>query len=324
MKKVLIIQTAFIGDVILATGMVETICAGVSDVQVSMVVRKGNEGLFTNHPLVHEVFVWDKKKGKYKSLFSLIQQIRKKHFDVVINAQRFASSGLLTVLSGAAQTIGFKKNPWSFLFSKKIDHIIDVHAGMHETDRNHELVKAIFPTEKRKPKLYVPEIPWTETNYITISPASVWETKKLPVEKWIELILLHKNEKFFLMGGPADVDLCKEIASRANIGEDKVLAGKFSLLQSAAIMKGARMNYVNDSGPLHLCTATDAPVTAVFCSTIPEFGFGPLSTRQVVIEANPRPACKPCGLHGKKACPLGHFNCGYKITIEQLSAVLPS
>ena len=88
------------------------------------------------------------------------------------------------------------------------------------------------------------------------------------------------------------------------------LSGQLSLLQSAALMKGAQMNYVNDSGPLHLCSAMDAPVTAFFCSTIPGFGFGPLSSVKVVLETKEELSCRPCGMHGKSACPLGHFACG--------------
>jgi heptosyltransferase-2 len=74
-------------------------------------------------------------------------------------------------------------------------------------------------------------------------------------------------------------------------------------------MKGAIMNYVNDSAPLHFASAVNAPVTAVFCSTVPAFGFGPLSDVSFVVETDIPLSCRPCGLHGYKACPLGHFNC---------------
>jgi heptosyltransferase-2 len=70
------------------------------------------------------------------------------------------------------------------------------------------------------------------------------------------------------------------------------------------------MNFVNDSAPMHFASAMNAPTTAFFCSTIPEFGFGPLSEFSRIVEASEELACRPCGLHGKKACPLGHFKCG--------------
>ena len=75
------------------------------------------------------------------------------------------------------------------------------------------------------------------------------------------------------------------------------------------------MNYVLDSGPLHICSAMNAPVTAIFCSTSPAFGFGPLSDISIVVEPQEKLSCRPCGAHGHKKCPEGHFKCG-NIDIE--------
>jgi heptosyltransferase-2 len=62
----------------------------------------------------------------------------------------------------------------------------------------------------------------------------------------------------------------------------------------------------------------NANVTAVFCSTVPAFGFGPLSDKSFVVEKNDKLYCRPCGLHGKKSCPEGHFKCANDIRIDQL------
>jgi heptosyltransferase-2 len=87
-------------------------------------------------------------------------------------------------------------------------------------------------------------------------------------------------------------------------------------------MRTALMNYVNDSAPLHFASAVNAPVTAVYCSTIPAFGFGPLSDERFIVEIPEPLECRPCGLHGYKACPLGHFNCAYHIGDHQLLQTL--
>ena len=75
-------------------------------------------------------------------------------------------------------------------------------------------------------------------------------------------------------------------------------------------MKKAKMNFVNDSGPLHLASSMNAPTTAFFCSTDPSFGFGPLAENRTVKEVK-NLDCRPCGLHGHKNCPEGHFKCGH-------------
>ncbi|WP_431217663.1 glycosyltransferase family 9 protein [Puia sp. P3] len=87
-------------------------------------------------------------------------------------------------------------------------------------------------------------------------------------------------------------------------------------------MRSAAMNYVNDSAPMHFASSVNAPVTAVYCSTIPGFGFGPLSDNSNIVEIQQPLDCRPCGLHGYKACPKGHFNCAKKIEESQLLQTL--
>ena len=78
------------------------------------------------------------------------------------------------------------------------------------------------------------------------------------------------------------------------------------------------MNYVNDSAPMHLASAMNAAVTAVYCSTIPGFGFGPLSEISRIIETKLSLPCRPCGLHGFKECPLVHFKCAHSIETNEI------
>jgi heptosyltransferase-2 len=78
------------------------------------------------------------------------------------------------------------------------------------------------------------------------------------------------------------------------------------------------MNYVNDSAPMHLASALAAPTSAVFCSTVPGFGFGPLAGGAYVVEREAPLYCRPCGLHGYRACPQGHFKCANDIQVARL------
>ncbi|HEX8462197.1 MAG TPA: glycosyltransferase family 9 protein [Segetibacter sp.] len=330
MQKFLVIQTAFIGDVVLATALLEKLHQFYPEAQIDFLVRKGNEELFANHPFLHELLVWNKKENKYKNLFSILNKIRGNKYDTVVNVQRFAATGMLTVFSKAKQTIGFDKNPWSFLFSKKIKHEISTSEKyIHEVDRNQKLIEKITDAFAAQPRLYPSASDfervkqYQQTVYVCLAPASVWFTKQYPVEKWVALIgKLPAQLKIYLLGGPADKALCEKIKA-ASIGEDVVnLAGELNFLQSAALQSGAKMNYVNDSAPMHFASSVDAPVTAIYCSTVPSFGFGPLSSQSFIVQTKELLSCKPCGLHGYKACPLGHFKCAYTIEDEQLLEVL--
>lgn len=295
-------------------------------------VRKGNEALLTGHPFLNKVLVWDKKQQKLKNLFRLIRQVRRTKYDTVINVQRFAATGLLTALSGAKETIGFDKNPLSKVFTRRIPHIVSTSdAPLHEIQRNQELIRHLTDDVPANPRLYPTKEDYKKVEayknqkYLTISPASVWFTKQYPREKWIAFInKVPSNYHIYLLGAPSDKDLCTYIVQNQNQNQQNLtdLSGQLSFLQSAALMRDAHMNYANDSAPMHFASALNAPVTAVYCSTIPAFGFGPLSDRKFIVET-PQPLdCRPCGLHGYKACPLGHFHCAHYIKDEQLLASL--
>ncbi len=313
--KFLIIQTAFIGDVVLATSLVEKLKEDYPDSSIDFLLRKGNETLLTDHPLIGKVIVFDKKKGKYKNLFNLLSTIRKEKYDYVINVQRFFASGFLTACSGAKHTIGFNKNPLSFLFSQSVPHLISAgDTDQHEVKRNHALIETLTDASYAKPKLYPSPNDFQKVKqadaYSCIAPASVWFTKQWPTSKWIALIRRQpQHSKIFLLGAKGDIPLCEEIKEACPDQNVQILAGQLSFLESAALMKNALMNFVNDSAPLHFATAMNAPVAAMFCSTVPAFGFGPLSDASYVFETSEKLDCRPCGLHGYKACPKGHFKC---------------
>src|SRR4051812_6201456 len=103
-RSILVIQTAFIGDVILATAVVESLHRKFPDAQIDFLLRKGNESLLAAHPFLREVIVFDKSK-KIKNLFALVGKIRKSKYDLVVNVQRFATTGIMTALSGAKTTV---------------------------------------------------------------------------------------------------------------------------------------------------------------------------------------------------------------------------
>jgi heptosyltransferase-2 len=328
-QSFLIIQTAFIGDVILATALVEKLNDSFPESSIDFLLRKGNEGLLQDHPILHSVLVWDKKKSKIKNLIGIIKQVRARRYDCIINVHRFASSGFITAFSGANQKIGFDKNPLSFLYDIKVKH--QIGNSIHEVQRNQMLISSLTNEQASRPKLYpsqkdvdkIKSIVKSSRPYICIAPTSVWFTKQFPLEKWVELTnQLDRSIEIFLLGAPGDQPACESIKTYSRHPKVINLSGQLAFLESTALMKGALMNYVNDSAPMHIASAVNAPVTAVYCSTVPAFGFGPLSDRKFVIETREKLSCRPCGLHGFKVCPQGHFKCATTIEIADLKEVL--
>lgn len=310
------------GDVILATAAIAEAKRLFPAAEIDVVVKKGNESLLENNPKINHVFVFNKTNGKFKEILRLKKAFRARKYDIVFNFHRFGSSGILTVLSGAKRKYGFRKNPFSFAFTKRFDH--EIGNGTHEVERNLQLLTEFGAHPIVRPELYPSDTSWEKTlpfksnPYYCLAPASVWFTKQLPEHKWIELIhRLGTTPTIYLIGAPGDHALCERIKETSRQSNVVNLAGQLNLLDSAALMKDAVRNFVNDSGPLHIASAMNAPVTAFFCSTVPEFGFGPLSEDSNILEVRGLD-CRPCGLHGHKACPQGHFKCG-EIDLSSIS-----
>ena len=184
---------------------------------------------------------------------------------------------------------GFKKNPFSFMYTKSFDHSIG--DGTHEVERNLKLISEFGCSPKTRPELFPSEKEmasvqsYLSDEFYCLAPASVWYTKQLPKEKWLELIRkIGIRKTIYLLGGKDDFELCESILNDASMESIINLSGKLNLLESAALIQKATRTFVNDSGPLHLASAVNAPVTAFFCSTVPNFGFGPLSDDSEVKE----------------------------------------
>jgi heptosyltransferase-2 len=325
-KTILIIQTAFIGDTILASHFARAVKDQYPDSKIHFFLRKGNESVIQGLPTIEKTWIWDKAGGKTRNLFRLIRELRKIDFDMVFNLHRHFNSGLVAALMKSPFKAGFKQNPLSFFYTRKINHQIPDPRGWHEVQRNLELIPDFKIVDNSK--IYKPELPLNVKNhqkvepyinedFFVVAPASVWFTKAWSEEKFKELTQeLVKRGKVYFVGAPGDKELCDRI--RMNHPETLNLCGALNLLDSAALMKKAKRVFVNDSAPLHLASCVNAPTTAIFCSTTPSFGYTPLSDHSVVVDVGSALSCRPCGLHGHKSCPQGHFKCSRDIEIQRV------
>lgn len=333
-KTILIIQTAFIGDTILASHFARAVKEHFPHSRIHFFLRKGNESIIQGLPTVEKTWIWDKKGGKTRNLFRLIKELRKIDFDMVFNLHRHFNSGLVTAMMKSPLKVGFRQNPLSFFYTHKINHLIPHKTPQghywHEVQRNLQLLREVSPEVfiDDNAKKYRPELPLLashhekiksleEGDYFVLAPASVWFTKAWSESKYALLTKeLSQKGRVYFIGSPQDKDLCERI--RANTPHTFNLCGELGLLESAALMQKAKRVFVNDSAPLHLASAVNARTTAIFCSTVQEFGYTPLAEDSVTVDLGRPLSCRPCGLHGYKACPLSHFKCSEEISVESV------
>lgn len=330
MKKILVIQTAFLGDAILTLPLIQYLKEKFSNSKICVLAIPSTSIVFEYSPFVDDVIVYD-KKGKEKSFLSylkLILKIRKEKFDKVYSPHRSTRSTLVSFFSKSKHTVGFDIADLSFLYKKKVKY----EKTFHEVARNLSLANYDFKNSWRvKPIVNVPQhniyklIEFEKINekkIIAVAPGSVWNTKVYPKEYFIKIIkeIINKDIFVFLIGGKEDQNLCEEIEKE--IGEKIIsVAGKFSVLESIELLKKCSALICNDSAPTHMAMIADIPVLTIYCSTTPGFGFYPYNEKSVYISYDEL-ECKPCGIHGKKECPIKTFDCGYKLIPEKVLAKL--
>lgn len=320
MRKVLFIQTAFLGDVVLSTSVMEAWHKAHPEDAVDVLVRKPMQTLFEGHPWLREVHAWDKRpRVKGKDWRRLIKVIRSRRYDVVVNLHRHASSGILTALSMAEVRIGYANNPLAWRFTHRVPHVWGT--GIHEVERHASLVAPFVNGATSEPQLHpLPEhVAEAEAagarGAILVFPGSQWATKAWPEGQFSKL-LSEMNEGVLLLGSPSERALCARLAEGRPHVRDA--SGTLSLLGIAAAIRMARVVLVHDSAPLHMASAMGTPTVALFVSTVPRFGFGPRNQPHSVEEAPVELPCRPCGMHGRKRCPEGHFRCGWELSVAQV------
>lgn len=326
MKKILVIQTAFLGDVLLATAIIEKLSTYYPNAELHFMLRKGNESLLQEHPKITKLWIWDKTMSKYTHLWQLLKAVKSSCFDVIINLQRHSSTAFFTVLAGAKYSSGFKTTPLAWLYSKGVSFTAK---HKHELERNQELIADLTDYSSAEPRVYprvidrqaakvIADLP---EPYITISPVARWVTKTYPSFKWAEFLQQISQElSVYFLGSKADSEFVTQImqATKNSKLRLKNCCGYLGLLASGVLMQGAKMNYTLDSAATHLASAMQAPVSTLFLSTSPIFGFAPIGERAYILRSKVKLACSPCTNHGRRKCPKGHFHCAHFLSADLL------
>ena len=331
MKKILIFHTAFIGDIVLSTALVKNIKKLYPQTEITFVTTPAGKAILSNNPHLKEVIAYDKRgKNKgIKGMLSLAKELRKKRFDIAYIPHRYLRSSLVCFLAKIPSRIGYVISEGKLFLNRKVAYRKD----LHEVDRLLELLGTdcddkkleLFPSDEDKRYIdnFLLDKDIKGKKLIALAIGSKWNTKRWPIEYFNELIeKLEKIEdiKLILVGGNEEKELSVKYT-------DKTInaIGETSLLQLAELIRRCDLIVTNDSSPIHIASAFDTYIMAIFGATVKELGFYPWSKNSEVIENNSL-TCRPCGLHGGNECPLKHFKCMLEIksdfVYERILAVL--
>ncbi len=315
-QKILVIQTAFLGDVIMSTPLIRALREIFASAEIDVVTIPATSIVFRECPHVNNVLHFDKRKllRKIGSFIQLVFKLRKRKYDLAVSIQGSLTSSFLMLLGGISTRVGFARQKWvtiSVTHEKGL-HIRERYISLVKpfSDKNFDLQTEIFwsNNEENKSQQFIQDFRENGRFLVGIAPGSVWNTKRWLKEYFAILLNLleQENIKVILIGGEDDRLLCEEIVGKSKANAMN-LAGKLSILESAAVIQQLDLMISNDSAPLHIANAVKTDVIAFFGPTVQRFGCYPYRANDRMLEVDLY--CRPCSKHGSRTCPEKHFRC---------------
>ncbi len=322
-EKILVIQTAFIGDAVLTLPMLQELKRNNPFSIIDVIAIPSTSEIFLNSPVVNEVIILD-KRGEHKSIFALnrfCKVIRGRNYNRIYSPHRSLRTSFIVLQSLVRETYGFNNSSLAHIYK----YIIKYHTEDHEVKRNLSLIGAEVSQDHWKipPVINVP-VEYQEkiscfiidnnlNNFAAIAPGSIWKTKMYPAEYFQEIISYFNSKgiKIVLIGSEKEAELCASLTGN-NQKNVVITAGKFNIIETIELLKQSILLVCNDSAPAHLGQCAAIPVLMLYCSTNPSFGFYPYNNKSAYLSYDDL-FCKPCGIHGRTECPIKTFECGFNL-----------
>ena len=330
-KKVLVMQSAFLGDSLLTLPLIRRLKEILPDARVSVLTLAKTADIFRGAPWVDSVLI-DDKRGVHGGLtgpWRIAAEMRTHGFDLAVIPHRSLRSALIAQLAEIPRRIGFDSSAGSFLLTDAVPF----SWLMHDLERNLSLALPLgagaAPSAGESRYVTPPKMSGKLSGILSnagvlqdavlagVHPGSAWTTKRWLPERFAELCVRLKADGLtpVIVGGPDVKGLGERIAEECGALD---LVGKTDLEDLKALMGRLSVFVTNDSGPMHLAAAAGVPVVAIFGATTRELGFFPYGPGHRVIESDL--ACRPFGLHGARECPEGHFLCMRLLSVEKVHA----
>lgn len=315
--KFLILRFSSIGDIVLTTPVIRCLKKQYPEAEVHFATKKQFKVLVESNPYIDKFFLLE------GDLNSFVKTLQAENYDYVIDLHNNIRTSIIKYRLGK-KSFSFNKlnfEKW-LLVNLKINRMPDLHI----VDRNLNTLESLgVKNDNKGLDYFIP--PNQEVNlegivekdhpFVAYAIGGQHFTKKLPVGRIIELCS-KINKKIILLGGKEDQPAGELVANALG---DKIYnaCGKYSLNQSASILKQAEYVISHDTGLMHIASALKKKIISIWGNTVPEFGMYPYQTEFKIIE-NKNLSCRPCSKIGYSKCPKGHFKCMNNLVLENLDS----
>ncbi|MES2776586.1 MAG: glycosyltransferase family 9 protein [Bacteroidota bacterium] len=320
--KVLIIRFSSIGDIVLTTPVIRCLKKQLAGAEIHFLTKYEYRHIVQPNPYISKVHLlqdnWEQ----------LVEDLQTERFDYIIDLHKNLRTAKVKRALKKADSFSYHKLNWAkwLLTNFKIDQMPDIHI----VDRYMETVKKLgVVNDQLGLDYFIPErevvkesdIPMShQAGFIGIVIGASYATKKLPPGKLVELCNL-VDHPIILMGGPEDRAMGEMIAAT---DPHKIYnaCGKFTLNESADLVRRSKLVISHDTGLMHIAAAFKKPVISVWGNTVPAFGMTPWYGKHHVASAMfevDNLSCRPCSKLGFQKCPRRHFKCMNNISMAAIA-----
>ena len=330
LRRILIIRMSSLGDIILTTPVLRLLRQYCPEAQIEFLVKAEYQDVLRENPCIDRLWLLDTRQP----LRHMLQQLRQTRYDLVLDLHRTLRSRLLYrgVLSRRRLAYGKRTLRRALLVHLKWNAlraqtpVPELYAGPL---RQLGMTAALSGTnmyidtasrEAIRKDLAQTFAAQTDRPLLSVAPGARWSTKRWPVERFAQVaqeMAARHNAGVVILGDAHDEPMAAELCRHLSV---PVLnrVGQLSIMQTAALLQRTRLLLSNDSGLMHMATALQVPVVAVFGPTVPEFGFYPFQAQAQVL-SHPMP-CRPCSTKGSNRCPRRHHDCMQSVSSAQVVA----
>ncbi|MCM8786630.1 MAG: lipopolysaccharide heptosyltransferase II [Candidatus Omnitrophica bacterium] len=277
-KKILLVRTDRIGDVLLSTPVIKNLKFAYPKSYIAFMCRPYTKEILEGNPYLDEVITYDKDKVQ-KGIFSSIKfslYLRKKYFDWAIILHPTIRVHLVTFFAKIPTRIGWNaKKGW--LLTKSLPY--NKYEGLkHELEYTLDLLRFLdIPIVDKRPYFPIKEVSEKKVEsllfglgieksekFIVIHPSSSCPSKRWPIDYFIELVKILKKEtnlKIIVISSKEEKEIVKPLLETGLVID---MAGKLSISETGSLLKRATIFISNDSGPVHIAAALDIPVISIF------------------------------------------------------------
>jgi ADP-heptose:LPS heptosyltransferase len=320
--KFLVIRFSSIGDIVLTTPVIRCLKKQIPDAEIHFLVKDAFRSVVEHNPYIDKIHVLAHSEEL------MIHELKLEEYDYIIdlhhNLRTLKVKRALGVKSFSFNKLNIQKYIYTNLKINMMPslHIVDRYLKTVESFgvKNDGAGLDYFIADNEETKRS--DIPVShQAGYIGLVIGAAHTTKKFPVEKLKEFCT-QLNHPIILLGGKEDAANGKEVAA---IDEVKIYnaCGKFSLNESADLVRKAKLIVTNDTGLMHIAAAYKKPVISLWGNTVPEFGMTPYYGIKEIPNAKfqiTKLRCRPCSKIGHDKCPRGHFKCMNNINVNDLVA----